>query len=438
MTNVYRRALTLCPLAWSLLVPFVDACSSSSGSVSGAPALSNGGAAGTPGSGSTTNGATSNGGATSPQNSGGSTGFFALPEAGLGAPNSCAKGAYASQLLPSNLLFLVDRSGSMKCNLPPTTDSATCEANPVAVDANAPTKWGVVTGAISSALDGLSQLSNTSAALTFFSNDGVCGVQSAPNVPLSLLSTTQIGALKGVLQTETPNGGTPLVGSIILGYKYLHQEAQAVGNDFVILVTDGSDSCLDRYADEGVQGDVVSRLLGTEIPKAISVDIRTFVIGAPGSESDRGLLSKIAFEGGTAQSTDCDHTSDSPAPGKACHFDMTATTDFAKDLSSALASITGHSAATCIFDVPVASDGNEVDTSTVNVDYYKAGDTTNPANKVALARDDTKPCDGGANGWQYIDGNTKIQLCGQVCTDVRDDSAAKVVVSVGCVQRMIN
>src|SRR5688572_7067409 len=35
----------------------------------------------------------------------------------------CATSTVSSALLPSNLLFVLDRSGSMLCNPPPTTDS---------------------------------------------------------------------------------------------------------------------------------------------------------------------------------------------------------------------------------------------------------------------------------------------------------------------------
>lgn len=178
-------------------------------------------------------------------------------------------------------------------------------------------------------------------------------------------------------------------------------------------------------------------LLCAAIPKAISVNIRTFVIGAPGSEPARGLLSKIAYLGGTAQKADCDHTSDDPTPGTACHFDMTQTTDFAKDLGDALRSVTSGTALTCDFDVPTPNQGVAVDHNLVNVDYYVGGDMTNDQSRVKLYRDDTKPCDMGAEGWPYVDNETKIRICGMVCNQVRADPAAKVIVSLGCPPRVI-
>jgi hypothetical protein len=392
---------------------------------------------GAPGVASGAGGVASGAGGDSPifQSSGGTDGVLG----GLGGGNvprsDCATAAFKGDLLPASLLFLVDRSGSMNCNLPPTTNSADCENKPVAVDPAQPTKWSVIKSAMGSAFDSLGSLPNTSVGLTFFSTDDVCGATSTPNVALQLLSTTQVDALKGALANVTPRGGTPIVGTTILGYKHLHQEAKAPGNRFVVLVTDGADSCFDKYAASGVTGDVVARLLDTEIPKAISVNIKTFVIGAPGSEPARGLLSKIAFKGGTAATANCDHDSADPQAGTACHFDMTQTKDFAKDLSDALTRITGQTAMTCEFAVPQTNqDGTPVDKTSINVDYYKAGSTTD---KDELYRDDTKPCDSGADGWQYTSPDeTQIRLCGTVCDQVRADTKAQVVVSVGCAPRV--
>lgn len=359
-----------------------------------------------------------------------------------GVGGDCGSSNYQSQLLPSNILFLVDRSGSMNCNLPPITASAACELNPVAADPTQPTKWSVITASLASALDLLASVPNTSVGLTFFSNDDVCGVSSKPNVELAPLvkNGPQLAALKSALTNGKPKGGTPIVGATILAFKHLHEELQAPGNRFVVLVTDGSDSCIaggdggdahENYATEGVTGDVVSRLLDTELPKAATVNIRTFVIGAPGSEPARGLLSKIAFAGNTGKSATCDHTSEDPAPDAECHFDMTRSGDFGADLTTALKNITGQ-AVTCDFDVPKSADGKTVDVTKLNVNYFKNGGTTD-ADKTALFRDDTKPCDAGAEGWQFIDADdTKIRLCGSVCDTVRSDLKASVVVSVGC------
>jgi hypothetical protein len=221
----------------------------------------------------------------------------------------------------------------------------------------------------------------------------------------------------------------------VLGYKHLHQEAQAPGNRFVVLVTDGADSCLSEYTAAGVVGDPVAQLLDTEVPKAVSVNIRTFVIGAPGSEPARGLLSKIAFAGGTGKDPSCDH-SDNPVAGSECHLDMTRSTDFAQDLTDALAKITGSAAMTCEFDVPVSTDGSAVDPNTVNVDYYPTGNVEDPSTRQSIYKyaNETVPCEGGPDGWKYNADGTKIVLCGAICDTVRSGTSGQVVVSLGCPQ----
>jgi Mg-chelatase subunit ChlD len=426
------------PLVTSVLVT-VLACSPGPGALNasnGSGGASNGSGGASSGSGGTVAAAGSDaaGGVLVIGSGGaGQGGLGMLP----GTMDACASAAFAGKLIPSSILFVVDRSGSMNCNLPPLTDSRSCEANPVAADTSQPTKWGVLTSSLSSAIDQLVSVPSASAGLTFFSSNDTCGVQSRPNVGLAPLSTPQADALKGALQGVTPRGGTPIIGAVILGYKHLQQQAQAPGNRYVVLVTDGSDSCIDRYASEGVSGDVVDRLLNIEEPKAMSVNIRTFVIGAPGSELGRGFLSKIAFAGGTARDAACDHTSDDPAPGTECHLDMTRTTDFGKDLSAALHAITGQAALSCELAVPQSDGANPVDPTKVNVDYYKGGNTADPASKVELFRDDTKPCDAGASGWQYIEGNTKIKVCGAPCDQIHADPTAQVVVSFGCKSRKI-
>jgi hypothetical protein len=240
-----------------------------------------------------------------------------------------------------------------------------------------------------------------------------------------------VDAIKFSLQQVQPRGATPMVGATVLGYRYLHQVAQAPGNRFVVLVTDGVDNCSDVYAAQGIIGDPF-QILDGEIEKAVSVNIRTFVIGTPGSSAARGTLSRMAFLGGTAKSPDCDSSGADPAPQKECHFDMTQTEDFASDLGAALARITGQAALTCEFDVPRSESGTPADLETLNVDYYRAG-----TDKVELFRDETAPCDAGAEGWQYTADATKIRLCGSICDDVRADANAEVRIEIGCEQRVI-
>ncbi len=344
-----------------------------------------------------------------------SSGTGGDPGAGGAPPMGCASASIESELLPSNILFLLDRSGSMNCNLPPLQTSADCEADPVPVDPTQPTKWDVVTAGL---LDAISQLPpGSSAGLTYFSNNNVCGAQSSPNVPVLPVDQPQFDTFTASIASTTPRGPTPIIGATILGYKHLHEQARLPGNNFVVLITDGADTCDPEQA---------TTLIQAEIPKARSVNIRTFAIGAPGSENGRALLSSIAWEGGTANDPGCDHSITASDVGD-CHFDMTTSVDFAADLSAALAAISGNTI-TCEFDIPPSPDGVMVDLGKVNVDYFPGG-TPDP---MPILQDTTQDCAAGAEGWQYSPDNTKIVLCGSICDTVKSDVDARVEIVLGC------
>jgi hypothetical protein len=330
------------------------------------------------------------------------------------ADGGCAYASIETDLLPANILFVVDRSGSMNCNLPPLTSSTDCEANPVRATTGEQNKWEIVSAALKSSFGQLSV--ETSAGIAYFNNNDSCGVSSQPSVGVKLLDAAQVSALSASLDAvPAPKGGTPIIGATILAYKHLHEQAQVFGNKFVVLLTDGMESCdVDKLG-----------VLATEIPKARSVNIRTFVIGAPGSEPARAMLSEMAWLGGTPKSAACTHGGSVPDAGD-CHFDMTTTQDFGSDLAAALQAISGK-ALTCEFDVPEGRDGASVDFTRVNVRYTRSDGTL-----VDILQDPSGDCESGAQGWQYAQDNTKIVLCGDVCDEVKADTNAKVDIVLGC------
>jgi hypothetical protein len=160
---------------------------------------------------------------------------------------------------------------------------------------------------------------------------------------------------------------------------------------------------------------------------ATQFDIKTFVIGAPGSEGERGRLSQIAFEGQTQTSDDCDHSGDD-ATGN-CHFDMTESDDFAAELSDALQSIAADRSVRCDFQMP---EGDEIDPRKVNVTYTNSdtGDVT------TVPQDADGTCE-EANGWQYSEDFTRILLCGDICDQVIADPEGEVKIVLGCKTHML-
>lgn len=240
------------------------------------------------------------------------------------------------------ILFVVDRSGSMNCNLPPTTASADCEAMspPKKVDDTQPSKWDVISQALSESLAELGSIDGSvrvRAGMSFFSIDSVCGAASAPAVPVAATTPAQLDAIDRALAAAKPKGGTPIVGATILGYKHLYTTLGVNGNAHVILITDGKDSCAEYYAAQPSigPGDQVAKLISTEAPQALGVGIKTWVIGAPGSEIARSTLSSLAVAGGTRRTPDCTVAdANDPTVGN-CHYDMT-TGDFHTTLTTAL------------------------------------------------------------------------------------------------------
>jgi hypothetical protein len=358
---------------------------------------------------------------------------------------NCTAQNYQSEELPASILFVVDRSGSMSCNTPADgQSSADCETNAQRLNSNKPSKWEMTIAALKEVFNKLNQ-SGARVGLMFLSNNGICGVNSdltLGGVPLKLIDQSQVSLLSLALDRQNPEGGTPLVGSTILAYKQLHQIAGgdcgappcgAPGNRFVVLFTDGVDSCPNPSFDgvpcekNGNGQPCTQYLLDTEVKSALAANIRTYVIGAPGSENGRGFLSELAYQGGTAK-TGCTHSTASGDVGD-CHFDMTTSQDFATDLSTVLRAISG-SAIGCEFAVPAVAGA---DPNNVNVQYTAPGTTP-----ICIPRDDGKGCRDGANGWQFAknpDGSantSKVVLCGDACGTVSNVANVQVDVITGC------
>ncbi len=337
----------------------------------------------------------------------------------------CDARSYESDELPSSLLFVLDRSGSMACNPPPIQSVEECNMMPGAKDPAQPSRWDITVEALKETFASL-EGANAAAGLELFSVDNACGVHSTPNVTVSPISKPQLDTLASALDAFDPRGGTPLVGATVLAYAHLHQEIMAEGNRYVVLITDGEESCGfgGDSGDEADLADARRHLLEVEVMKAREANIRTFVIGAPGSEGARGFLSELAHRGGTARRPDCVHDDPDSAVGD-CHYDLTAEDDFAAVLRDALGEISGQ-ALGCEFATP---DGRS---SRINVQYRGGGDAP-----TCLAFDD-RACDGGADGWQFAktadgeDDLSRVVLCGPACERIKEDPTVAVDVILGC------
>jgi len=341
---------------------------------------------------------------------------------GLDPDASCASDKVTGDRVPANMLFVIDRSGSMNCNPPPTQTSSQCEGSPQKQNSALNSKWEDTRIALEAALDQLQAQPNIAVGVNMFPRDSVCAVTGTPNIQVNPLDATQLSGIKAFFGTVDPAGRTPLAGATILSYNHLLGQLRAgnlTGNKFVVLITDGFETCAPSE---------LGKLVATDVPNAFDqLNIRTFVIGAPGSEGARSLLSQVAKAGGTASSAGCIADPGGSADVGDCHFDLTNVSspqDFANQLSQALADISG-SVLTCDFDIPTSPTGDKVDPDKVNVVVTPEGQPG-----ISLLRDDAD-CDTTADGWQYSADGSKIVLCGAACDKAKADGSS-VQILLGC------
>lgn len=342
---------------------------------------------------------------------------FLVPDSGGSQPidvegldAGCLEATSHGVLRPSNLMFVVDRSGSMACNLPSDgQSSADCAAYPARRYPDKPSKWELTLAAIEQALVALQSQGDISVGLSIFPLDNTaCSIAPTPAVALTSLTNTARGALNTALEARDPYGETPLAGATILTYSYFLDAMRAglEGENYVVLITDGVETC---------NTTALGNLLTQDATTALkSLEIRTFAIGVPGSESGRATLSKLAIAGGTVRDSSC--TAGPTADQGNCHFDMTESSNFSDDLLAALAAI-NTVVVGCSLDVPT---GN-IDLQRVNVSL----------NGQAIPYDASQSCTTVTTGWQYADNYAHIVLCGEACTTARQPGASVNLV-FGC------
>jgi hypothetical protein len=338
---------------------------------------------------------------------------------------TCAAKSFLSPQLPASVLFVVDRSGSMTCNAPPVQTVESCNIDPKRLDPNQPSRWEITTNALDETFGSLMGSAAT-VGLSMFSVDGFCGVDSTPSVGLDAVTPRQHAALSEAMHNADPAGGTPIVGAVISAYRHLHQELRAAGNRFVVLITDGEESC-GSAGDAQNLADLAAaraRLLQTEVQKARMANIRTFVVGVPGSEGARAFLSELAFQGGTARAASCVHGATDAATGD-CHYDLTTERDFAAVLGNTLGRI-GSEARGCEFRTPGGGAGESL-----NVQVRTSGRAPSCLPVAANG------CEQG-EGFAYSrreDGVIdygRVELCGSSCELVKADPSAVVDIILGC------
>jgi hypothetical protein len=333
----------------------------------------------------------------------------------IGKDDACATASDTAVALPSVLQLVVDISGSM--DWPPGWE-------PITPDDSKPpgeTKWEITREAL---LDAVAELpADVALGVNFYpdigDDDEVC-INNRVAVPIQLLGPAN-STVRRIWEIEVndvePNGATPTHGAYLFGLTQL-AGTELPGNRFLLLLTDGTPTCnLACQCNEG-NVPVDSGPLIEEAEIALESGVRTFVIGSPGSEDTREVLSELASEGGTAKSG-CDDEGPN-----FCHFDMTAEDDLGVGLTRALQEIS-QSLRSCEYVIPAPPVGEILDRNRVNVLYTSSSGDTETIGRDPSARD----CE---SGWQYSEDGSRVVLCGDTCARVRDDVEGTVEVLFGC------
>jgi len=306
------------------------------------------------------------------------TGSGASKPAAGGDLAACATQSAVAEARPVYLVFMFDKSGSMKDQ----------------------SKWPSAKAA-SRAFFESPDSKGISASLSFFPDQQnySCDVSaySSPSVTMASLPSTTFGQQ---LDTKSPAGGTPTYQAMQGAISYAQQIATGQGADgkvAIVLVTDGLP---DAQCDNTSIPDVQSLAAG------VAATIPTYVIGVGDALTN---LDQIASGGGTKSALIVSTTNPSQIQA-----------DFTKAINQIKAS-----ALTCDYKIPAAPTGETFDRSKVNVQHTPTGGAADTLTY-------NQACTGGT-GWKYDDANnpTRILLCDGSCDGVKAKDG-KVDILFGC------
>jgi uncharacterized protein YegL len=338
----------------------------------GCSAGSTGNAGGSGGATSSSSGDTTS---TTAQGFGGNT-----PTGSGGGPPACVAQTAQTQLVPLDMLIVLDESGSMSG-----------------------TKWDTVTMALKTFINDPAS-AGISVGFVYFPNNNAddCNYldYAVLNSGFSLLpggAQSLVDSING----EMPHGGTPTWGALkgalsrAVAHQDLHQDHKVV----VIFASDGDPTSCSVL-------DIPS--IAQLSQQAYNYNgVQTFAVAMPGATLAN--LNAIAAAGGTMQAYDV--------------------TNNVSQFSQKMQDIR-QQALPCQFVIPPPPDGKTLDPNLVNVEYTPGG--MGMATKIPKAAG-FADCGSGA-GWYYDNeaAPTKILLCPASCAQVKNDSQAKVDVAFGC------
>ncbi len=344
-------------------------------------------------------------------------------ESVLGA---CAEGMATVKRDPSNVLFLVDRSGSMHIKLP-----------------SGQTRWQSTKQGLFDLLGALPATTHVGAML-FPQGDApvnnYCRIDATLNdvkctpgwpepsqtarcdaatykagVASSLLDASQVAAIQGYVSASDAEfyWGTPLASALRAAVRE-QRASKALGAKSVVLLTDGNPTSCDKTGiSDSIENVVAAAKEGTENGELV----RTFVIGVIDNARQAAKaenLSPVAAAGGTGRSQGCEATND-------CFYPVTAGS-FATDIKKVLDDISLQ-AFDCTFSIPQPQSGANPDPDSLNVEVKGKNGS------YVIPRDAAKK-----DGWDYLPGGKQLQVYGDACKKLAGDGGASVDVKIvlGC------
>jgi hypothetical protein len=310
------------------------------------------------------------------------TGQTGGPGGGGGA--ACATSTVGAVDVPVYLIFMFDRSGSMKFNPQPNN------------------KWDACVAGLETFFADPNSKGLYASMQVFPYTNNECSTQTyqGPIVPATQLPDTA-GIFGKALASHGPNAsyGTPTLPAIKGAIAY----AQSVKAGFqngekvaVVLVTDGDPNDCSSSPDN----------VGLEAAKT-KQDVPLYVIGVG---PDLQNLDTIARGGGTQNAIIVDTSNPS---------------QISQDFLSAVAKVKGAQLS-CEYQLPALPQGQTLDTNAVNVQYTPAG---GQAQTLTFNKD----CSGDGLGWHYDnpDQPQKIETCAASC-DQAKSGGGKVDIVLGC------
>ncbi len=341
------------------------------------------------------------------------------PDGDTGDP-ICGGQTVVGDPVVTNLLVVIDRSGSMKQTPTGFVDS----------------KWETMVGSLKTALDGIQGEMNV--GLLFFPDAAVtsvsgCGMPDGDDVLISVdEGTVTVPLISSELDkpANEPDGNTPTASALALAHRYFTQGpgSTLTGSSYVLLALDGGPNCnpditctaaacttnIDRSVldptasacpidpasccDTTPEACLDDDATTAQVTALANEGIPTFVVGIPGSDLYVDVLDALAVAGGVPASTTSPMYFEANDPAA---------------LTQTLVDITRELVKTCSFQL---------------------AETPPDPNKVNVYIDGEVLPQDGPDGWHY-DNSTDpptIVITGATCDELETMGAESVSFEFGC------